>query len=243
MPLNICINGANGRMGIAIAEAIEEAGHHVSGRVDIGDNLKAALENSDVLIDFSFHAITRNVFETAAELGKPVVCGTTGHSPEEKEALLKIAARTPTIWAGNFSIGVNLLCYLTEKAASILPASFNAEITEMHHRLKKDAPSGTALMLAESILGPRGLDHNDLKHGREGITGERTEREVGMHALRGGDVVGDHTVLFADLGERIELTHKASNRSIFARGAVKAAEWSIDKTPGVYGIREVLGLT
>ncbi|MCH6254961.1 4-hydroxy-tetrahydrodipicolinate reductase [Puniceicoccaceae bacterium K14] len=242
MSLDICINGAKGRMGIAIAEAVEEAGHTVSGRVDIGDDLKASLEKSDVVIDFSFHAVTKNVFETAAALGKPVVCGTTGHSLEEKASLLKIAEKMPTIWAGNFSIGVNLLCYLTEKAASILPQSFNAEIVEMHHRLKKDAPSGTALMLADSILGPRDLTEDDLRHGREGITGERTEREVGMHALRGGDVVGDHTVLFADLGERIELSHKASNRSIFARGAVKAAEWSIGKTPGVYGIREVLGL-
>lgn len=243
MPLNICINGAKGRMGIAIAEAVSEAGHNVSGLIDIGDDLEAALAQSDVVIDFSFHAVTRNVFETAAKLGKPVVCGTTGHSPEEKEALIALTETMPTIWAGNFSIGVNLLCYLTEKAASILPTSFNAEITEMHHRLKKDAPSGTALMLADAVLEPRELGYDDLKHGREGITGERTEREVGMHALRGGDVVGDHTVLFADLGERIELTHKASNRSIFARGAVKAAEWSVGKEPGLYGIREVLGLT
>ncbi len=242
MSINICINGANGRMGIAIAEAAAEAGHRVTGKVDIGDDLRTELEKSDVIIDFSFHTATKTIFETAVELGKPIICGTTGHSPEEKADLLELAARTPTVWAGNFSVGVNLLCYLPEKAASILPPSYNAEIVEMHHRLKKDAPSGTALMLADCVLGPRDLKYDDLRHGREGITGERSEREVGMHSLRGGDVVGDHTVIFADIGERIELTHKASSRAVFARGAVRAAAWAVGKTPGLYGIREVLGL-
>ncbi|MDQ8185679.1 4-hydroxy-tetrahydrodipicolinate reductase [Pelagicoccus sp. SDUM812002] len=242
MSLKICIVGANGRMGQAIAEATEEAGHTVIAKVDQGDDLRAGIEAADAVIDFSFHTVTESVFSTAAELGKPVVCGTTGHSQEEKAKLLEIASKTPTVWAGNFSIGVNLLCYLVEKAAEILPLDYNAEIVEMHHRLKKDAPSGTALMLAETVLEPRGLNHDDLRHGREGITGERTEREVGMHSLRGGDVVGDHTVIFSDVGERVELTHKASSRAIFARGAVRAAAWSVGKKPGIYGIREVLGL-
>lgn len=242
MSIKICINGYRGRMGQSIAETAIEAGHEVTGKIDLGDDLKAALEQSDVVIDFSFHTVTRSVFETAAALGKPIICGTTGHSQDEKAALLEIAKAVPTVWAGNFSIGVNLLCYLTEKAAEILPLSYNAEITEMHHRLKKDAPSGTALMLAESVLGPRKLSYDDLQHGREGVPGERGEREVGMHSLRGGDVVGDHTVLFADVGERIELTHKASSRSIFSRGAVRAAEWTMDKEPGIYSIRDVLGL-
>lgn len=242
MSIKICIVGAKGRMGQAVAEAAVEAGHEVVAKVDEGDDLRAGIEKADAVIDFSFHTVTESVFTTAAELGKPVVCGTTGHSQEEREKLLKIAEKTATVWAGNFSIGVNLLCYLVEKAASILPADYNAEIVEMHHRLKKDAPSGTALMLAESVLGPRGLEHDDLRHGREGITGERTQREVGMHSLRGGDVVGDHTVIFSDVGERVELTHKASSRAIFARGAVRAATWAIGKSPSVYGIREVLGL-
>ena len=229
-------------MGNAIAEAAAHSGHTITGKVDIGDDLKASLRDSDVVIDFSFHNVTQSVFETAAELGKPVICGTTGHTQEDRSALLKIAESMPTVWAGNFSIGVNLLCYLTEKAAEILPLSYNAEITEMHHRMKKDAPSGTALMLAESVLGPRNLSYDDLQHGREGVPGERGEREVGMHSLRGGDVVGDHSVIFADIGERIELTHKASSRTIFARGAVRAAEWIIGKKPGVYSIRDVLGL-
>ncbi|MBD5780380.1 4-hydroxy-tetrahydrodipicolinate reductase [Pelagicoccus sp. NFK12] len=242
MSLKICIVGAKGRMGQAIAEATEEAGHTVAAKVDQGDDLRAGIEAADAVIDFSYHTVTESVFRTAAELGKPVVCGTTGHSQEERAKLLEIAAQTPTVWAGNFSIGVNLLCYLVEKAADILPLDYNAEIVEMHHRLKKDAPSGTALMLADSVLEPRGLNHDDLRHGREGITGERTQREVGMHSLRGGDVVGDHTVIFSDVGERVELTHKASSRAIFARGAVRAAAWSVGKEPGIYGIREVLGL-
>lgn len=240
--MNICINGFKGRMGGAIAEAAASSGHSITGRVDIGDDLKAALYNSDVVIDFSFHNVTRSVFEAAVETGKPIVCGTTGHTQEERSELLKIAESVPTIWAGNFSIGVNLLCYLTEKAAEILPLSYNAEITEMHHRMKKDAPSGTALMLAESVLGPRSLSYDDITHGREGVPGERPEREVGMHSLRGGDVVGDHTVIFADIGERIELSHKASSRAIFARGAIRAAEWTTGKKPGIYSIRDVLGL-
>lgn len=242
MSLKICIVGSQGRMGQAIADAATEAGHQVVAKIDVGDDLRSGIEAADAVIDFSFHTVTKSVFETAAELGKPVVCGTTGHSQEEHAELMEIAAKTATVWAGNFSIGVNLLCYLVEKAAEILPSDYNAEIVEMHHRLKKDAPSGTALMLAESVLGPRGLNHDDLRHGREGITGERTQREVGMHSLRGGDVVGDHTVIFSDVGERVELTHKASSRAIFARGAVRAAAWSVGKEPGVYSIREVLGL-
>ena len=240
--MNICINGFKGRMGAAIADEAASSGHTITGEVDIGDDLKAVLSDSDVVIDFSFHTVTQSVFEAAAELGKVVICGTTGHTQEQRAKLLKIAQAMPTVWAGNYSIGVNLLCYLTEKAAEILPLSCNAEITEMHHNMKKDAPSGTALMLAESVLGPRNLSYDDLQHGREGILGERVEREVGMHSLRGGDVVGDHSVIFADIGERVELTHRASSRTIFARGAIRAAEWAFGKEAGVYSIRDVLGL-
>ncbi len=240
--MNICINGFKGRMGAAIAEEAASSGHTITGKVDIGDDLKSSLRDSDVVIDFSFHTVTQSVFEAASEFGKPVICGTTGHTQEDRRKLLEIVEGIPLVWAGNYSIGVNLLCYLTEKAAEILPLSYNAEITEMHHRMKKDAPSGTALMLAESVLGPRNLSYDDIEHGREGVPGERGEREVGMHSLRGGDVVGDHSVIFADTGERIELTHKASNRTIFARGAIRAAEWIKDKEAGAYSIRDVLGL-
>ncbi len=240
--IKICIVGSKGRMGQAIAEQATEAGHQVVSKVDIGDDIAAGVATADCVIDFSFHSATESVFEAAAANGTAIVCGTTGHSQEERKRLEAIASGTPTIWAGNFSIGVNLLCYLVEKAAAALPLDYNAEIVEMHHRLKKDAPSGTALMLAESVLGSRGLSHQDLRHGREGVVGERTQREVGMHSLRGGDVVGDHTVIFSELGERLELTHKASDRTIFARGAVRAAAWLVGKKPGLYSIREALGL-
>jgi 4-hydroxy-tetrahydrodipicolinate reductase len=140
-------------------------------------------------------------------------------------------------------VGVNLLFALTRRASAVLGSDYDAEVVEMHHRFKKDAPSGTAARLLEIILEERKLERNALRHGREGITGERTPTEVGMHALRGGDVVGDHTVIFAALGERLELTHKASDRSIFARGALRAAHWVITQKPGVYDMQDVLGLT
>jgi len=240
--MKVCIIGAKGRMGHAIAEASNRAGHDIAARIDVGDDLEAGIKSAQVAVDFSFHSATKSVFEIAARTNTPVVCGTTGHSQSEREELVEIASKTPTVWAGNFSIGVNLLCYLVEKAAQTLPPDYNAEILEMHHRMKKDAPSGTALMLADAVLGPRDLGYDALRHGREGITGERSQREVGMHSLRGGDVVGDHTVVFSEIGERLELTHRASSRSIFAQGAVRAAEWVLGKPNGLYGIRQVLGL-
>ena len=148
----------------------------------------------------------------------------------------------PCVWAGNFSVGVNLLFALTRRAAAVLGADYDAEIIEMHHRYKKDAPSGTAARLLEIIIEERKLTANAVRHGRSGITGERKPAEIGMHALRGGDVVGDHTVLFAALGERLELTHKASDRAVFARGALLAAQWVIKQKPGVYDMQDVLGL-
>ena len=146
------------------------------------------------------------------------------------------------MWAGNFSVGVNLLFALTRRASAVLGSDYDAEVVEMHHRFKKDAPSGTAARLIEIILEERKLTANALRHGRSGITGERQPTEVGVHALRGGDVVGDHTVLFAALGERIELTHKASDRGIFARGAIRAAQWVVTQPSGVYDMQDVLGL-
>ena len=146
------------------------------------------------------------------------------------------------VWAGNYSVGVNLLFALTRRASAVLGSDYDAEVVEMHHRFKKDAPSGTAARLLEIILEERKLTAEALRHGREGITGERTSTEVGIHALRGGDVVGDHTVLFAALGERLELTHKASDRGIFARGALRAASWVVTQKSGAYDMQDVLGL-
>lgn len=242
MALNILINGSKGRMGQAVAGAAREMNLSVGASVDVGDDLAASLANCDVIVDFSSHAATRATLEAAVAQRKPVVLGTTGHAAEEKKALLALAGQVPCVWAGNFSVGVNLLFALTRRAAAVLGSDYDAEVIEMHHRFKKDAPSGTAARLLEIILEERRLDTTALRHGREGITGERTRSEVGIHALRGGDVVGDHTVMFAALGERVELTHKASDRGIFARGALRAAQWVVHQRPGVYDMQDVLGL-
>lgn len=242
MPLSILINGSKGRMGHALAAAANELGLTVGAAVDAGDDLAGELPRCDVIVDFSSHQATRGVLELAVAQNKPVVLGTTGHSAEEKKHLLALAAHVPCVWAGNFSVGVNLLFALTRRAAGVLGADYDAEVIEMHHRFKKDAPSGTAARLLEIILEERKLTAAALRHGREGIVGERTSTEVGIHALRGGDVVGDHTVMFAALGERVELTHKASDRGIFARGALRAAQWVVTQQPGVYDMQDVLGL-
>ncbi|MEO7415391.1 MAG: 4-hydroxy-tetrahydrodipicolinate reductase [Opitutaceae bacterium] len=242
MPLRILINGSKGRMGQALADAAKELDLVVSAAVDAGDDLSAVLAQSDVVVDFSSHDATKGVLEQAAAQGKAVVIGTTGHSAEAKRELLALAVKVPCVWAGNFSVGVNLLFALTRRAASILGTDYDAEVVEMHHRFKKDAPSGTAARLLEIILEERKLTSAALRHGRQGIPGARTSAEVGIHALRGGDVVGDHTVIFAALGERVELSHKASDRGIFARGALRAAQWIVSQPPGVYDMQDVLGL-
>lgn len=242
MPLTILINGSKGRMGQAVAAAARELNLAIGAAVDVGDDLKSALARCDVVIDFSAASGTRPLLEAAVALHKPVVLGTTGHTSADKAELRLMAAKIPCVWAGNFSIGVNLLFALTRRATAILGADYDAEVIEMHHRFKKDAPSGTAARLLEIILEERHLDAGALRHGREGMVGERTAGEVGIHALRGGDVVGDHTVMFATLGERIELTHKASDRGIFARGALRAAQWVVHQKPGVYDMQDVIGL-
>jgi 4-hydroxy-tetrahydrodipicolinate reductase len=238
----LIINGAKGRMGHALIEAAAALKLPVAAALDAGGDLAAALEQADVVVDFSHHSATPRLIELAAAKQKALVIGTTGHPAAEKTKLLAAAARVPTVWAGNFSVGVNLLFALTARAASVLGDDYDAELVEMHHRHKKDAPSGTAARLLELILEARGLGPEALRHGRSGITGERTRKEVGVHALRGGDVVGDHTVIFASEGERLELTHKASNRAIFAQGAIRAAQWVVGRPPGVYDMQDVLGL-
>ena len=242
MPLQILLNGAKGRMGQTIAGVAGEMDAVIHAATDAGDNPAAHLADCDVVIDFSAHSATGKLLELVIAKKKPVVIGTTGHGADEKKKLLALAARVPCVWAGNFSVGVNLLFALTRRAASVLGSDYDAEVVEMHHRFKKDAPSGTAARLLEIILEERKLAADALRHGRSGITGERQSTEIGVHALRGGDVVGDHTVLFAALGERVELTHKASDRAIFARGAVHAAHWAVKQKPGVYDMQDVLGL-
>src|SRR5436190_18828398 len=189
MALEILINGSKGRMGHALADAAKEMGLVVGAAVDVGDDVKAALAKCDVAVDFSSHHATRLLLELAVAKKKPIVIGTTGHAAAEKHQLLALAAKVPCVWAGNFSVGVNLLFALTRRAAAILGSDYDTEVIEMHHRFKKDAPSGTAARLLEIILEERKLKADALRHGREGITGERQPTEGGVHALRGGDAV------------------------------------------------------
>ena len=241
---NVIITGSKGRMGqtlVACAARLPEM--QVVGQVDLGDDLRTVIGKADVVIDFSFHDTTAAVAELCAEHKKALVIGTTGHSEAEKTRILKLKTRISIVWASNYSTGVNTLFWLTRKAAEILGPGFDLEVVEMHHRLKQDAPSGTATTLAEILADVRQQQLKDvLRHGREGIVGERTATEIGMHSLRGGDVVGDHTVIFAANGERVELAHKASSRETFASGALRAARWVVQQQPGLYDMQDVLGL-
>jgi 4-hydroxy-tetrahydrodipicolinate reductase len=244
MSIKIIITGSKGRMGqvlISCAARIPEL--VIVGAVDQGDDLAAIIGKADAVIDFSFHSATLGVAELCAKNKKAIVIGTTGHSAEEKAKIVALKAQIPMVVATNFSTGVNTLFWLTRKAAEILGPGFDLEVVEMHHRLKKDAPSGTATTLLEILADVRKLQLEEaLRHGRHGIVGERTPNEIGIHALRGGDVVGDHTVIFANNGERVELTHKASSRDTFANGALRAAQWVVQQKPGLYDMQDVLGL-
>lgn len=243
-PLRVVLVGARGRMGRAIANAASaQPGLDIAVGCNQGDDLREGMSQGEVVIDFSHAAATGDVCSAAAGAGKPLVIGTTGHSPDQKAAINRAATSIPIVLAPNFSVGVNALFWLTRKASELLGDGFDVEIVEMHHRLKKDAPSGTAKRLAEVVCESRGLDYqNDVAHGRVGDVGERATRQIGMHAVRGGDVVGDHTVTFAAAGERVELTHKASSRETFAVGALRAARWLVGKPPGLYSMEDVLGL-
>ena len=242
--IRLLINGSKGRMGIAlVAGAVEDPELAVSAEVDEGDDFHAALAGCDAVIDFTHAPATAAVADACATAGKPLVIGTTGHTDEDRSQISNCAKKIPVVFAPNFSVGVNTLFWLTQKAAEILGPDFDLEIVEMHHRLKKDSPSGTARRLAEILAKARGLSYEkDVLHGREGMLGERTKTEIGMHAIRGGDVVGDHTVIFANSGERLDLTHKASSRETFANGALRAAKWAVSKPAGLYDMQDVLGL-
>lgn len=241
-PLNVLLNGANGRMGKAICAVAEDEGARIIAAIDVGDDAAAVMADAAVIIDFSFHSATVPLLELAAAHKRPVVIGTTGHSDAERERILDLCKEIPVVWAGNYSVGVNLLFFLAEKAARILGENYHPEVVEMHHRHKQDAPSGTAEGFVEAILRGRNWSSDAVCHGRKGITGARPDVQIGVHALRGGDVVGDHTVIFAGPGERIELSHRAADRSIFARGALRAARWVCGQQPGRYTMLDVLGL-
>lgn len=265
--VRIGVIGAAGRMGrmlvseIAAGQGLALAGGLVSpgsscigqdlgefagvGRIGhvAADDAAKLIRDSDVLIDFSRPSATSAHAALAADLGKPIVVGTTGLSPEEEAAVRAAAQRIAIVWAANTSLGINLLLGLVEQVAARLGAEWDIEILEMHHRFKADAPSGTALALGRAAAAARGVELDAVAdRGRDGITGQRQNGHIGFAALRGGDVVGEHSVIFAAPGERLELTHKATNRGIYATGAVRAARWLIGKPPGLYGMKEVLGL-
>ncbi|MGB0582202.1 MAG: 4-hydroxy-tetrahydrodipicolinate reductase [Limisphaerales bacterium] len=239
----IVINGCKGRMGQALLACAEEIDDlEVVGTADMGDDLSAVIDPCDVVVDFSFHEVTLPTAQLCAERGKAIVIGTTGHEDEVRDQIVEQSKKVPMVWASNFSTGVNTLFWLTRKAAEVLNDGFDLEVIEMHHRMKRDAPSGTAATLLEILREVRQLGKEVVKHGREGIVGARTDEEIGMHTLRGGDVVGDHTVMFAADGERFELTHKASSRNTFANGALRAAKWATSQSAGLYNMQNVLGL-
>jgi len=264
--LKIAILGAAGRMGQALircasrlpnlhlvgaveAEQCPLLGKDIgiiAGIADIGVLLTAdsrkAFQKADTLVDFSFPSATARHATLAAELKKPMVVGTTGLNPAETETIRKAAIHIPIVWAPNMSLGVNLLFAMIKKTAGAL-GDYNIEIIETHHRHKKDSPSGTALRLAETAAAARGLKlDNVVTHGRQGPVGERPAAQIGIHAVRAGDVVGDHTILFATEGERLELTHRASSRDCFAMGALRAAAWVAERKPGLYSMLDVLDI-
>src|SRR3954447_10471907 len=240
--VRVLLIGSAGRMGQAIVEAAKgNSGIDIIGLVDQGDPLEPAMSHCHVAIDFSHADALTEISRAAVEQKKALVIGTTGHTSEQ-DATIKECARTiPIVKATNFSVGVNALFWLTEKASQLLGPDFDLEIVEMHHRMKKDAPSGTAVTLLDILKRQRHIDK--ASHGRQGNVGERSRDEIGVHAVRGGDIVGDHTVIFAGAGERLELTHRAASRATFAKGALRAALWITAQPPGLYSMQDVLGLS
>lgn len=240
----LIIVGAKGQMGQALVRlaGLDPKLELVAG-IDKGDNVLDSIDRCDVLIEFAHHSLSGDLAKIVAEHGKAMVIGTTGHTADERKAVEAAARSIPIVFAPNFSVGVNLLFYLTQLAAETLGEDYDQEVVEMHHRQKLDAPSGTARRLGEILAEASGGTYDDLTiHGRHGEVGARPRRVIGMHALRGGDVVGDHTVHFSTIGERLELTHRATSRDTFASGALRAAQWVCTQKPGLYSMQDVLGL-
>lgn len=266
--VKVIVAGAAGRMGqriihmvrnhpnLELSGAFEAAGHPAIGQdagavsglgttgISITTGVESVIEQGDVLIDFTFHAATMQFAQAAARFGKAMIVGTTGLSGEELATLQQLArAHFPCVQSPNMAVGVNVLFKLVEKAASVLGDAYDVEIVEAHHRMKKDAPSGTALKLGQMAATALGRDLADVGvMERHGIIGERTDREIGIQTIRGGDIVGEHTVYFAGAGERLEITHRATNRDNFARGAALAAHWVAGKPKGLYTMFDVLEL-
>lgn len=261
------VTGAAGRMGSRIINilsategfglggALEKKGHAAVGQdagqaagigatgVKITDDLNTALAGGEVLIDFTFPETSMGHIRACAALGKPMVIGSTGFSKDQLAEVASLVTKAPCVLSPNMSVGVNVCFKVLADLAKILGPEFDAEIVEWHHRLKKDAPSGTAVRMGEVVAKALGRDyHKAAKFHREGMTGVRTDEEIGMQTVRGGDIVGEHTVYFIGMGERIELTHRAHTRDMFVRGAIRAAAWVAGKKPGLYDMQDVLGL-
>jgi 4-hydroxy-tetrahydrodipicolinate reductase len=242
-------------VGLEVTGAVEMTGHarlgddagYVAGCGDLGvaitDSLEQALANADVLIDFTWPEVTLANAKVCAKLGKAMVVGTTGLNPEQRKVIARVAESTPVVFAPNMSVGVNVCFKLLKDMAKTLGEGFDVEIVELHHNKKKDSPSGTAVRMGEIVADALDRDYNRVaNYHREGMCGERTSEEIGMQTVRGGDIVGEHTVYFVGMGERIELTHRAMSRDMFARGAVRAAGWLAGKNAGLYDMQDVLGL-
>jgi 4-hydroxy-tetrahydrodipicolinate reductase len=251
--VKVIVNGALGRMGTRIlACAADDAEVDVVGAVDVvehgddphvGTDLADLVGDADVVIDFTSHIGVPATIDIVAAAGKALVIGTTGLTRDEQQSLDRAAGRVPIVYAPNMGVGVNVLFQVVGPIAKTLGSAYDVEIVEAHHNQKKDAPSGTARKLAENIAAALGRDlGKDGVYGREGVVGARPPGEIGVHAVRAGDIVGEHTVIFAGPGERIELTHRAHSRDTFARGALRAAKWVVGKPPKLYSMLDVLGL-
>ena len=263
----VAITGAGGRMGrtlleasldaqgVTLGAAIERAGSSLIGvdagelighdkqKVSIVGDISSVLADFEVLIDFTAPEATMKNIAICAEHGKRMVIGTTGLSDQQREALVKAGEKTAIVFAPNMSVGVNLCFKLLDIAARVMNEDIDIEIIEAHHRHKVDAPSGTALRMGEVVANALGRDLKDCAvYGREGYTGARERNTIGFETIRAGDIVGEHTVMFAGIGERVEITHKASSRMTFAKGAVRAAQWVLQHKTGVYDMQDVLGL-
>ncbi len=239
----IGILGSAGRMGRAIAEMISEHGATLAGGIDAGGDPRALAVASDVLVDFTVPGALAANLAAARAAGTPILVGTTGLGPVHHAMIDEATREIAVLQTGNTSLGVTLLARLVREAAERLGPAWDIEIVEMHHRAKVDAPSGTALLLGQAAAAGRGASLNDLSVvGRAGLSGDRAEGTIGLASLRGGSVAGDHQVIFAGPGERIELGHRAENREIFAAGAITAALWLVGRAPGRYAMSEVLGL-
>jgi 4-hydroxy-tetrahydrodipicolinate reductase len=243
-PLRIAVAGASGRMGRMLIEAVEAAPDcTLAATMDIGSDVRASLAGAQVLIDFTRPEGTLAHLAVCRELGVKAVIGTTGFTPAQKAEVSAHAQHIALLLSPNMSVGVNVVLRLLDTAARALGEGYDVEIVEAHHRHKVDAPSGTALAMGEVVAKALGRDlKTDAIYGREGVTGERAARTIGFSTIRGGDIVGDHTVMFCGTGERIEVTHKSASRATYAQGALRAARFLMDKPHGLFDMADVLGL-